>query len=170
VQALTALPNPDFLLALYLVPGQLQATPAVAALAELERSLQAAQFAAFWQRASGADVRPVLDSVAGFDDAVRAFIGSVLARTYARVDVGVAAAALHLPAGDVPAYAAKAGWALSDDGAAVLPPPTPDNSARKKEEQVSIGGAAGATGVSAGGLGIKSYADVQGLVGQLLSR
>eukprot|EP00158_Paraphelidium_tribonemae_P010261 Partr_v1_DN42090_c0_g1_i1_m54808 putative Component of the eukaryotic translation initiation factor 3 (eIF-3) complex, which is involved in protein synthesis and, together with other initiation factors, stimulates binding of mRNA and methionyl-tRNAi to the 40S ribosome (By similarity) len=82
VKALTALPNPDFLLALYLVPGQLQATPAVAALAELERSLQAAQFAAFWQRASGADVRPVLDSVAGFDDAVRAFIGSVLARTY----------------------------------------------------------------------------------------
>lgn len=161
-QALTALPSPDFLLALYLVPGPLQSKqPSIAALIELERTLQTAQFAAFWERAAAPEVRSVLDRVPGFDEAVRGFIVGALGRTYDRLEGSVAQAALHLAPGEVPAFAQRVGWSLDADGATLVLPVTADNSSRPKKDTVTSAGG----GVD-GGLGLK-YSDMTQLVAQL---
>lgn len=85
-QALAALPDPDFLLAMYLVPANLHSTENVIALVELERLLQTAQFTAFWTATKVASTRALLDSVVGFDVAVRDFIARIIARTYQKID------------------------------------------------------------------------------------
>lgn len=146
------------MLALYLVPSNVQEQPAVAALVELERSLQTAQFAALWERAAAPEVRAVLDRVPGVDASLRAFIASVMARTYSKLDVGVARAALNFGSeGEVVAYATQsAGWAQDEQGALVLPV-TPDNSARGKGKEAPSG---------SGELGLK-YSEVAGLVASL---
>jgi hypothetical protein len=90
-RALAALPEPDFLLAMYLVPQPLHAHEAVAALAELERLLQMAKFPAFWAKAKEPGARALLDRVAGFDAAVREYVGRVVARTYQKIDADVLA-------------------------------------------------------------------------------
>jgi hypothetical protein len=90
-RALAALPEPDFLLAMYLVPHSLHAHEAVAALAELERLLQMAKFPAFWAKAKEPGVRALLDRVAGFDAAVREYVARVVARTYQKIDAEVLA-------------------------------------------------------------------------------
>ena len=135
-QALTALPAPDFLLALYLVPGLLHANPAIAALVELERSLQTAQFGPMWARAATPEARSVLDRVPGVDDGLRAVIASVLARTYSKLELPVARSALALATdADAAAFAAKAGWAVEQG--VILLPVTADNSSKGKKDAAS---------------------------------
>ena len=145
-----ALPAPDFLLSLYLVPEALQSKAPIAGLVELERLLQTAQFSAFWTAAGSAEMRSVLGRVPGVDDALRAFIGTVLEHTYARLDSAVACTALNLA--DCAPFVKAAGWAQAADGTIVLPV-TADNSARPKMEGTA-------------GLGL-NYNEISGMVAQL---
>ena len=106
-QALAALPDPDFLLAMYLLPEAVQATEAVTTLAELERHLQMGQFAAFWSKSKQPAARALLNSAAHTDDAVREFIAVVVARTYQRIDGAVLARELDVVSQDTGAEAMK---------------------------------------------------------------
>ena len=84
---MTALPEPDFLLASYLIPESYRSSDEVVILSELERHLQVGHFAAFWTRAKEESARKVLDRVAGVDAAVRSFIAHAIARTYQKIDL-----------------------------------------------------------------------------------
>jgi hypothetical protein len=123
-----ALPDPDFLLALYLIPDRLHTAPQVAALIELERCLQLAQFKLFWEKASEEAIAPFLATITGFNDAVRDFIAKALNRTYQKIELAVLKESLHLASGralgsllrmtltemqdDATTFAAKRGWTI----------------------------------------------------------
>ena len=95
-QALAALPDPDFLLAMYLVPDSLHASESVATLVELERLLQTAQFRAFWVAAKAPAAQALVGRVAGFDASVRDFIARIVSRTYQKIDAAALAAELDV--------------------------------------------------------------------------
>jgi len=146
LRALMALPEPDFVQALSLLPDAAGATPAAPTLCELERLLQKAQFGEFWERARDPSVAPLLAGHAGFVDAARGFIAGVLRAAFRRVEPAVLARALGLGAGEAAAWAEARGWAVGE-GDAVELPPTADNTPRPTQKQ------------GEGGLGLK-YAEV----------
>jgi hypothetical protein len=128
LRALMALPEPDFVQALSLLPDA-AATPAAPALAELEQLLQKAQFGEFWERAKDPTVAPLVAAQAGFVDAVRGFIAGVLRSAFRRVEPGVIARALGMDAGEATVYAKAQGWVVGEGGAVELPS-TADNTPR----------------------------------------
>lgn len=134
LRALMALPEPDFVQALSLLPDAAARTPAAPTLVELEQLLQKAQFGEFWERARDPSVAPLLAGHAGFVDAVRGFIAGALRSAFRRVEPAVLARVLGLGEGEAVAWAAARGWAVGEGGAVELPP-TADNTARPKKKQ-----------------------------------
>lgn len=81
------MPEPDFQLALYLVPELLKKHESVAALVALDGALQTGRYEKFWQLAQEPDTRAILDSVTGLDGLLRGAILRLLNRVYQRVEV-----------------------------------------------------------------------------------
>jgi hypothetical protein len=143
LRALMALPEPDFVQALSLLPDA-AATPAAPALSELEQLLQRAQFGEFWERAQGPSVAPLLVGQAGFVDAARGFIAGALRSAFRRVEPAVLSRALGLGTVEAVTWAEAHGWVVGEGGAVELPS-TADNTPRpaKKmgEDGLGLGGA-----------------------------
>jgi hypothetical protein len=173
LQSLTALPEPDYLLASYLVPESLRSSEALTSLSELERKLQVGQFGSFWTSAKEDSARALLGRVAGVDDAVRLFIARAIERTYQRIDLGSLAAAVDVVRvddvsnlepcrfiaspfcaavvqADAAAFSRAQGWTV-DGGEAALPL-SADNTQRPKQ--------------SVGQDGVK-YSEIAGLINTL---
>lgn len=127
VKSLSALPEPDFIQAVCLLPAKHQ-TETVKALIELDTLLQKAQFGAFWDRAAQADLRPVLDRVAGFDDSIRKFIVNAINRTYQKVEKSVLQTALKQT--NVDSLLQQHGW--QTEGSLVVLPMTESTAPRPK--------------------------------------
>jgi hypothetical protein len=94
MQSLAALPEPDFLLASYLVPESFRSSDDLATLSELERQLQCGQFNSFWTRTKEDGARSLLARVVGCDDAIRTFIARAIERTYQKIDLAALAVAV----------------------------------------------------------------------------
>jgi translation initiation factor 3 subunit K len=126
-KALTALPEPDFLQAVYLLAPQHAADARVQALVELDSALQRADFARFWALAAQAPLREVLARVPDFDATLRSFIALALSRTYQTIALADLAAALNLA--DAAPFVAQRGWAV-EAGSRVRLPPTAETTPR----------------------------------------
>ena len=120
-KALTALPEPDFLQAVFLVAPRHMADARVRGLVELDALLQRADFAGFWARAAAPELRAVLDRVPGFDETLRSFVVLVLARTYQTIELAELAAALGLAREAAQPYAAQRGWPAAEGSRVRLP-------------------------------------------------
>lgn len=96
LQSLTALPEPDFLLASYLLPESYRSSEELALLSDLERQLQIGHFGAFWSKAKEQPTRALLDRVIGVDAAVRSFIAHAIAKTYQKIELAALAAAVDV--------------------------------------------------------------------------
>lgn len=121
VKALTALPEPDFLQAIFLVAPRHMADARVKGLVELDALLQRADFAGFWARAAAPDLRAVLERVPGFDETLRGFVALALARTYQTIELAELAAALGLPPAEALPYATQRGWPAAEGTRVRLP-------------------------------------------------
>lgn len=120
LRGLMALPEPDFVQSLSLLPEAAR-TPALPLLVELEHLLQKAQFSEFWARAREPVVEALLARAAlapAFADAVRAFIAAVLLRAYRRISLPELACCLALEEGPAREWAARRGWAVAAPAAA----------------------------------------------------
>lgn len=155
VKALMALPEPDFLLSLYLIP-EAEHTPVITMLISLEALLQKGKFAGFWallNSAEAASTRAVTTQVAGFENAIRDFIIAALNRTYSTVEKDVLAAALGVA--DATGLCASKGWGVEEGSGRIQLPALPENTARpKRRDEESTG---------------LKYSEIAGLV-QSLSR
>ncbi len=160
VRALMALPEPDFVQSLSLLPEGAR-TPALPLLVDLEHLLQKAQFSEFWARAREPALEALLARAAlapAFADAVRAFIAAVLLRTYRRISLAELAECLGLGEGPAREWAGKRGWAAAaaggEGGEAFELPASADNTPRAVKK------------VGEDGLGLK-FADVATVLGRL---
>jgi hypothetical protein len=137
-QSLVALPEPDFLTNLCLIPQEVVRTltacavcmsgvacladppPAqhdterVKGLVEVESLLQTGKFGEFWERSRQADVAEVLGKVSGFADQVRKFMITALLITYASIKATALRRSLDLD--DVAPLAAARGWTVEGTG------------------------------------------------------
>jgi translation initiation factor 3 subunit K len=138
IKALMALPDPDFLLSLYLIPESSH-TPLITLLVSLEALLQKGKFAAFWNLLNAAEEaanRTAIQQVPGFEDAVREFVVGALNRTYNTVEKSVLAASLGVA--DASAICSARGW--QTEGSLVHLPGVPENTPRpKKRDEETTG-------------------------------
>lgn len=94
LKALTALPEPEFTLCMYLLPEAQQKTAEVQALLGLEQALQKAEFERFWVLVKEPATKALTDRLPSFLPATRRFIAATFNRTYQRVSAAVLKAAL----------------------------------------------------------------------------
>ncbi len=161
LRALMALPEPDFVQGLSLLP-EAGRPPVLAQLVELEHLLQKAQFSEFWARAREPAVAALLARAAlapAFADAVRAFVAAVLLRTYRRISLAELARCLGLEEAQAREWAGKRAWAVApavaaDAGAVVELPASADNTPRAVKK------------AGEDGLGLK-FAEVASVLGKL---
>ena len=156
LRALMALPEPDFVQGLSLLP-EAGRPPALAQLVELEHLLQKAQFSEFWARAQEPAVAALLARAAlapAFADAVRAFVAAVLQRTYRRISLAELARCLGLEEAQAREWAGRRGWVVAAADAVVELPASADNTPRAVKK------------AGEDGLGLK-FAEVSSVLGRL---
>lgn len=114
-KALTSLPNTDYLACTYLIPERVLDAEPIAALNAAAGLLETCSFRAFWPAL--APLRAdLLNAVAGFDDAVRGFVLSVVERTYQSVPVSHLRESLGLGSdAEVGPLVQKRGWTVAGD-------------------------------------------------------
>lgn len=151
LRALCALPEPDFVHALSMIPD-VRMTANVLVLANLEHLLQKARLAEFWVAAAGADAAPLVARLPVFSEAVRAFASGILSRTYRRISVPVLAESLGFDEAAAIAWARSTGWTV--DGDTVELPAVPENTQRPVKK------------AGEDGLGLR-YADVASVLGSM---
>ncbi len=138
LRALSALPEPDFVHVLSMIPEN-RMTANVAALVNLEQFLRNARFPDFWKAAAAAEVAPLVARAPGFSEAARAFAVGVLSRTYRRISVSVLAESIGLDEPATTTWVRGMGWNI-EGGIAELPA-LPENTLRpvKKAGEDGLG-------------------------------
>lgn len=83
LKSLTSLPGPSFSLCECLIDQHLHEDPQIGRLIFLHHLLETCQFQLFWQEINATP--ELIEGVAGFEDAIRQFICSIVSITYQRV-------------------------------------------------------------------------------------
>jgi len=107
-KALTNLPNNDFMLCMYLILEKFHEEEPVRTLASLSQLLESCQFTEFWDEAK--TCREILDTVPGFDDAIRSFIIGVVTITYQTIPKDFLSEVLNLGGTNLDALITARGW------------------------------------------------------------
>ena len=131
VRSLMALPEPDFVQMLSLLPEDCR-TSSLPILEELEMLLQKAFFPEFWLRVQGEKIVELLGKTGlggVFQVAVRGFIAGVLCRTYRHISLGELGACLGLSETEARKWVGGKGWTIDGSGLVEVPPVT-ENSPR----------------------------------------
>jgi len=120
LKALMNLPNPDFSLCLYLIPERLHGEEPVRTLSTLAALLETARFVEFWMQATAGReevINSVMPSTAGFDEAIRTFIGNVVTLTYHTIPKDQLAEMLNFKSNspDFESFIAARGWTRTAD-------------------------------------------------------
>ncbi|GLE10403.1 hypothetical protein PINS_up022504 [Pythium insidiosum] len=131
VKNVTALPSTSFLGASAIVPESFREDANVKAILEAGLLLQSCRFESFWQ----VDLS-FANQVAGFTDAVRAFILDVLRKSHSVLSTAVLQAALGVSDAEVAAIVAAEQW--TRDGDLLHVTPNDDNQMRPKKVQETI--------------------------------
>lgn len=93
IQALLRLPEPDFNLAMLLIPERMQEEQPLSALLAVSQHLEAGRYREFWQAVDACS--DILASEPQFQDKMRRQILERLCKTYKRVGQNVLASCLH---------------------------------------------------------------------------
>lgn len=113
IKALMTLPASDFLCALYLVPERKQVDEPIPVITQLASLLETGCFKEFWE-ASGS-CSDLLASVPGSTAAVRAYMTSVIARTYKTIDAEVLQELLQIDKSELRDILSSNEWIMSND-------------------------------------------------------
>jgi hypothetical protein len=136
--ALCALPEPDFLQAIYLIPAKISSEPRIAALMELDALLQKADFASFWVKVeSSQELQSVLSRVPDFKETMRTFISLAISRTYQTITLEELSSSVSMKVEEASKFASAQGWTLEGENnqengpvSRVRLPSTPANTPR----------------------------------------
>jgi len=112
-KALTNLPHCDFGLCMYMIPEKLHEEEPIRILASLSQLLETCQFVEFWTEAK--TCRELLDTVPGFDDAIRGFIIGVVTITYQTIPKDFLSQILNMSGTDLDALITAKGWSQTKD-------------------------------------------------------
>eukprot|EP00808_Paulinella_micropora_P011689 g28355.t1 len=119
VKAMMAIGTTDFLACSFLVPRKLALAEEgpVKTLFALADQLERCDFPAFWKARAGKDASALVNSVNGFDTAIRVFVAATVASTFKRIDSARLKNYLNLEGKEFEAFVgANRGWRLSDAG------------------------------------------------------
>mmetsp|Transcript_1714 Transcript_1714/g.2243 ORF Transcript_1714/g.2243 Transcript_1714/m.2243 type:complete len:222 (-) Transcript_1714:223-888(-) len=103
IKAIMNLPSTDMTLCLYLVPEDVRESESIRQLVKYWELLEAAKFVEFWE-AANLGGNTLLDSVPGFDTAIRSYMVGVLAISYQRIESDVFMELLALDKAHLDAY------------------------------------------------------------------
>lgn len=131
LKGITLTPSPFFTGATTLVPESVREDASVKLALEAGFLLQSCLFEDFWKL----DLS-FASSVAGFTDAVRAFVLEAIRKSHSVVATSVLASALHVSEKEVADVLAKEQWTL--DGAVAKVPANDDNQVRPKKVQEKL--------------------------------
>jgi hypothetical protein len=131
LKALMELPNTHFLAASYLVREKMLVEESVKAVMRLAPLLETCSFKQFWAEAG--QCRPLLDSITGFDGAIRAFISVTVELTYQSLPAASLRDYLSLAdRAEFVAFSESRGW-IEKDGIIQLRI-SPENSVNPRED------------------------------------
>ncbi|KAJ3027581.1 hypothetical protein HDV00_010981 [Rhizophlyctis rosea] len=158
--ALSALPDPDFSVCLYLLDESHLSDPAILRLCATQRTLEQCRFKEFWasldesslpvdtpseddepqQTQTTPTLRSLVKSHPTFLPRIRTFIASTLAQTYQTIALSRLAELLDLETADLTKWCNSVGWAVEEEGGekVVRLPVGKENSAKPVIVQESI--------------------------------
>ncbi|KHG02857.1 Eukaryotic translation initiation factor 3 subunit K [Gossypium arboreum] len=114
LQALMAMPAPDFSLCLFLIPERVQMEEQFKTLIVLSHYLETGRFRQFWDEA--AKNRHIVEAVPGFEQAIQTYAIHVLSLTYQKIPRPVLAEAINIEGLSLDKFlehqAANSGWIL----------------------------------------------------------
>eukprot|EP01114_Cavostelium_apophysatum_P010696 TRINITY_DN24802_c0_g1_i1.p1 TRINITY_DN24802_c0_g1~~TRINITY_DN24802_c0_g1_i1.p1 ORF type:complete len:214 (-),score=39.36 TRINITY_DN24802_c0_g1_i1:220-861(-) len=113
LKALMNLPSADFSLCMYLIAERLHTEEPIKTLTTLAHLLESARFADFWTEAN--NCRELLNTIPGFDDAIRGFIISLITSTYQTIAKDTLSEVLNVRGSELEALMNSRGWKLADD-------------------------------------------------------
>ncbi len=134
IKSLTSLPSTDFPCALYLIPERKTVDEPIPVIMRMQELLETGKFATFWEESG--TCAELLASVPGAIDAIRAFMVSVVARTYKTVRRPVLAELLNLNDADLTALCDQQKWTL--DGDTVVLSSNEENQPRPRSMEESL--------------------------------
>jgi len=117
------LPAPDYKACLHILSEPQQREGPVAAAIELATALETTAFGSYWSASVAPTAKDLISKVAGFTEAVRAYIQHVLTVAYIRLPKAVLAESLRL---DGPALEALVAARVSTAGWSIVPSPAGD--------------------------------------------
>lgn len=115
IKALMNLPKTDYLLCSYLLTEKTQNEPVIGTLSKLADSLESADFVGFWSISQ--TCRELLDTIPGFDHAIRTFIISVLTLSYQRVGTDFLCQVLSMERSDLDTLVQAHDWSFEKSAA-----------------------------------------------------
>ncbi|RHZ79806.1 hypothetical protein Glove_140g90 [Diversispora epigaea] len=95
VKALTAIPNPDFNLCLYLLHESSLADESITKLTELQQCLEQARFREFWEIYGDESCKELASEATGFEDAIRKVILTTITMAYQSISVNLLSSYLN---------------------------------------------------------------------------
>jgi len=121
VKALTAIPEPDFNLCLYLLTEQMVADEPIQKLMMLQQLLEEARYKKFWEVYESDDLyKDLTREVQGFTGAIRKVIANVVNMTYQTISSDLLKSYLYLDGETYQSFLTSYGW--SDvDGIVTIP-------------------------------------------------
>ncbi|KAH0654454.1 hypothetical protein KY290_031488 [Solanum tuberosum] len=132
VKALMAMPAPDYSLCLFLIPERVQIEEQFKTLNVLSHFLETARFRQFWDEA--AKSCHIVETVSGFEQAIRAYAVHVLSITYQKVPRTILAEAINIEGVSLDKFlehqASNNGWVIEKGqgkGQLITLPPTEFN-------------------------------------------
>jgi len=110
-KALTAIPEPDFNLSLYLLDEKIAGSEEVIRLTTLQQLLEQSRYKMFWETyLSSPKYKDLTSEVKGFEDAIRRVIGRVVAMTYQKIEESVLKGYLNLDGEAFAGFLHMYGW------------------------------------------------------------
>lgn len=113
IKMLTLLPTSDFLCALYLIPESKTVNEPIPVIMRMQELLETGKFQLFWEESGSC--AELLASVPGAIDSIRAFMVSVISRTYKSIHVSTLTALLNVKTSELQATCDDQGWTLAGD-------------------------------------------------------
>ncbi|KAK9760663.1 hypothetical protein K7432_015092 [Basidiobolus ranarum] len=130
IKALTAIPNSDFNLCLYLLNEQIISEASVAKVVSLHKILEEARYEEFWSKiGSDSDYKELLSDVVSFEKEIRTMIAKNIAITYQVVSLKHLEGYLNIKGQELENFVKEQGWTKQEENVTI--PLNKDNEAKQ---------------------------------------
>jgi len=120
-KALTAIPEPDFNLSLYLLDDKIAGSDEVSRLTTLQQLLEQSRYSKFWETySSSPEFQELTAEVKGFGNAIRRVISKVVAMTYQKIEEAVLRSYLNLEGDAFASFLIANGWKTDGAGSVLI--------------------------------------------------